>query len=351
MNNLENYLFYYGRTNKELGHRVLKQLSELLGQSIKFNLIDFGTWRDGCPNDKIVNFEEVKGKNIIFFDSLTSKTAMFDYLSLAYTFKHQYKAASVIAVNPFILVRRCDHEEKTEEIQYLRQYLHFLSVAGVNELIAVTPHSDYMGKTAREYGIKFTPVYTDFSRTLKTIVPKNEPIIIYSPDAGSIPRAIAHAKKISASTVVFDLKLRKSNNKTEIIQAEQDVVDEIKVKNNIEFDFDFEKIKYISEIDVKDVNVIMIDDELSSGNTAVNTAKKLLRKGAKAIYFAFTHPVCVNGWKPTLFSEKIFTKVLAQNTIIRDEENRTGGKIIDCFTSEVVAAALYEIITSNKDSN
>lgn len=344
MENLENYLFYYGRGNKELGHQVLRQLGELLGQPLKFNFIDFGTWRDGCPNDKIVDFNEVRGKNIIFFDSLTTKTAVLDYLSLAYAFKHQYHAGNLIAVNPFILTRRCDHEEKKEEIQYLRQYLKFLSTAGVSELVAVTPHSDYMGQVAEEYGMKFHPVYTDFSRTLKTIVPKNERILVYSPDKGSIPRAIAHAKKIPASTVVFDLKLRKSNNKTEIVQAEQDIINEIKFKYSQEFDFNIDYIKYISEIDITGANIIMIDDELSSGGTAIDTAKKLMGIGAKAVYFAFTHAVCSNGWKPTLFSEPIFTKILAQNTIIRDEENRTGGRIIDVSANEVIAAALYEII-------
>jgi len=116
MTNLSNFLFYRGRNNKALGQDVLVLVNELLGKpfgiSPEFKLIDFGSWRDGCPNDRIIDFNNVEGKNIIFFDSLISKTAMLDFLSLVYAFKHQYKAARVIAVNPFILVRRNDHEEK-----------------------------------------------------------------------------------------------------------------------------------------------------------------------------------------------------------------------------------------------
>lgn len=344
---LSNYLFFCGRGNKALGQEVLKILSELLGQPLRFNFIDFGSWRDGCPNDRIIDFKEIAGKNIIFFDSLISKTAMFDFLSLVYAFKHQYGAKSVTVINPFILVRRDDHEEKNDEIQYLKQYLNFLSVSGATELISCVPHSDYMGKTAENFGIKFRPAYMDFSRTLKTIVPKQEKIIIYSPDRGSIPRAIAHAKKIPGALVLFDLKFRQTNNQTEIITPESKVIEDIRQKATAEFNFDINLIKYISEVDVTDANVIMIDDELSSGGTANSTAKKLKKLGAKAIYFAFTHAVCVNGWKLTTFWDEPFTKVLAGDTIIRDDTNRTGGKIIDCSTAEVIAAAAYESINES----
>ncbi|MDD3285467.1 MAG: hypothetical protein PHG95_02430 [Patescibacteria group bacterium] len=272
---------------------------------------------------------------------------MLDFINLTYAFKNQYKAAHVIAVNPFILVRRNDHEEKGEEIQYLKQYLHFLSVAGADELIACVPHSDYMGAMAESFGIKFRPAYMDFSRTLKTIVPKHENIFVYSPDKGSIPRAIAHAKKIQGSAVIFDLKVRKINNQTEIFSAGENDIEAIKQAASKKFEFDINMIKHISEVDISGANIIMIDDELASGGTANSTAKKLKGLGAKAIYFAFTHAVCVNGWKLTTFFENPFEKVLAGDTIIRDDTNRTGGKIVDCSTNEVIAAAIYEAITES----
>lgn len=346
--NKSDFLFFRGRNNKELGQKVLETLNELLGKpagnSFDFEHIDFGNWRDGCPNDKIIDYQKIKEKNIIFFDSIISKTAMLDFINLTYAMKHQYGAARIIAVNPFILVRRNDHEEKIEELQYLKQYLHFLSTAGCDELIACTPHSDYMGMTAENFGMKFRPVYMDFSRTLKTLVPKNEQIFLYSPDKGSIPRAIAHANKIQGSIVIFDLKIRKNNNQTEIFDAAENEIEIIKQEYASKFNFDINRIKHISEVIIKGANVIMIDDELASGGTANSTAKKLKELGAKAIYFAFTHPVCVNGWKLTTFFQNPFEKVLAGDTIIRDDTNRTGGKIIDCSTSDVIAAAIYERI-------
>ena len=42
---------------------------------------------------------------------------------------------------------------------------------------------------------------------------------------------------------------------------------------------------------VRGKDVVIVDDEISSGGTVVNAAKLLKRKGAKKIYVLVTHPV------------------------------------------------------------
>jgi phosphoribosylpyrophosphate synthetase len=338
----EEYLIFCGRGNRPLGIEVLKLLGEYLGKNLEFKFIDFGVWRDGCPNDKIINFEEVKGKKIILFDSLTTKEAMFDFAQIVMAFRKQYGAASLLAVNPFLLVRRCDHEEKMQEISYLKHYVELLAFAGVTDMIVCAPHSDEIANNCKKVGINFEPAYMDFSRALKTIVPKGEKVIFYSPDEGSIPRAIAHARKMPGAKVMFNLKIRKENNKTEILKAEKELIAALIAKYSEEFNFNL--LSYIDEKEIKDANIIMIDDELSSADTASSTARDIKAKQAKAIFFAFTHPVCVNGWKQNIFFNNPFTKILAGNTIIRGENNRTGGKIIDISTAEVIAAAMYGLM-------
>lgn len=336
------YLFFCGRGNRPLGLEVLKILGEYLGKNLEFSFVDFGIWRDGCPNDRIIDFEEVRGKKIILFDSLTTKESMLDFVQLSMAFRRQYGAASLLAVNPFLLVRRCDHEEKNEEINYLKDYIELLAFAGVTDMITCSPHSDAIARNCKEVGIKFEPAYMDFSRAFKTVVPKGEKTIFYSPDEGSIPRAIAHAKKIPGSRVMFNLKIRKKNNQTEIRKPSPEEIEAVIKKYSEEFDF--ELLSHLNEDEIIGANIVMIDDEMSSGGTANSTAHELKEKGAKAIFFAFTHPVCVNGWKPTLFSNNPFAKILAGNTIIRNEFNRTGGKIIDISTAEVIASAMYGMI-------
>ncbi len=338
------YLIFCGRGNRPLGLEVLKLLGEYLGKPLEFSFVDFGFWRDGCPNDKIIDFEEVKGKKIILFDPLTTKESMLDFVQLSMAFRRQYGAASLLAVNSFSLLRRCDHDEKMEEIAYLKHYIELLAFAGVTDMIVCAPHSDAIAKDCKAVGINFEPAYMDFSRALKTVVPKGEKTIFYSPDEGSIPRAIAHAKKMpgAGAKVMFNLKIRKGNNQTEIRKPSAEEIEAVIKKYSEEFDF--ELLSYLDESEIKDANIIMIDDEMSSGGTANSTGRSLKEKGAKAIFFAFTHPVCVNGWKQTLFFNNPFTKVLAGNTIIRDEFNRTGGKIIDISTAEVIASAMYGMI-------
>lgn len=339
---MEDYLFYCGRGNGSLSHELLKKLGEYLGTPLKYEFVDFGTWRDGCPNDRIINFENIKDKNIVFFDSLLSKEDLYDYLSLCWAFKHQYKAKRLIAITPFNLLRRCDHDEKAEEIQYLRQYIGFLANAGVDDLIVCTPHSEGFNHYCQEYGINFYPAFMDFTPDLKTILPKEGKIVFYSPDEGSIARAIAHAKKIKGSIVLFDLKNRKANNQTEILEAKENNISEIISKYRLKFEF--EDLYYVQTDLFQGANIIMIDDEMASGGTANSTAHKLKSMGVKNIYFAFTHTVCVNGWKYTLFYKNPFTRVIAGNTIPRGESDRTGGKIVDVSVAQVLASALYGIV-------
>jgi ribose-phosphate pyrophosphokinase len=339
---MEEYLFYCGRGNGSLSHELLTKLGEYLGTPLSYKFIDFGTWRDNCPNDRITKYENIKGKNIIFFDSLLNKEDLYDYLSLCWAFKHQYQAKKLIAVTPFNLLRRCDHDEKIWEIQYLRQYIDFLSHAGVDDLVVCTPHSENFEAYCKEYGINFHPAYMDFTQDLKIIVPKEGKTVFYSPDEGSIARAIAHAKKIKGSIVLFDLKNRKTNNQTEIINAAEEQIAEI--IDRYKSKFEFEDLYYVQPELFQGANIIMIDDEMASGETANRTAEKLKKLGANNVYFAFTHPVCVNGWKSTLFHKNPFNRVIAGNTIPRGESNRTEGKIVDVSVAQVLASALYKII-------
>lgn len=347
--NVNNYLFYSGKGNRPLGEQVLKILGEYLGTPLRFEYIDFGVWRDGCPNDKIPNYNNLESKHVIFFDSLFQKVAMLDFLQLAMAFRKQYGAKKLLAVIPFLLPRRCDHEEAEYqfEINYLSHYLEMMAFCGVTNMIVCTPHSEAIKRNCERLGIEFMPANMDFSRAIKTIVPGAEEISIYSPDEGSIPRAIAHAKNISNSQVIFDLKKRHKNNRAEIV-SDNKLAQEIISKYSQELDY--QSITYADSQDITGMNIVIIEDEMSSGETANKTAKKLRSLGAKSIYFAFTNPVCVNGWKYTLFDQSPFTRILAGDTIPRDESNRTGGKIIDVSVAEVLAMTIYRMLMEMEKS-
>ncbi len=321
-------------------------MGEYLGSRISPSFIDFGEWRDSCPDNKIPKFRELKGKSIVLFDSIISEKFILEFVTLVMALKRQYQAYRLIAVLPFLLTRRCDHEESehNHEINYLSFYLELLKVAGVDDLIVCTPHSDAMEKKCADLGINFYQARMDFSRAIKTIVPKGEKVVFYSPDQGSISRAIFHAQHFSGSLALFNLKERKLNNQTEIILVNQDKIN--RIMSDFCRDFSCDNIRYFSEEEIADSNVVIIEDEMSSGGTANQTAKKLKLAGARAIYFAFTHPVCVNGWKYTLFDGDPFARVLSGDAIIRDQSNRTWGKVLDVSTAETIAPALYKVLIS-----
>lgn len=258
-------------------------------------------------------------------------------------FKKQYGAKKIIAVISFLFTRRTDHEEPEYnfEINYLRFCLEILAFAGVDIIISCTPHSEAMSKISQEVGIEFIPVYMDFSPTIKTITPKDEPLVFYSPDEGSVLRAVYHARNFYNSKVVFDFKRRKLNNKTEILESLD--VDEIKKIKELALErFGYDQVFHSDEVDISGFQVVMIEDELASGGTANTTARKLIMKGAKSIIFAFTHPVCTTGWKSSLFFENPFIRIMSTDSIPRGPEKRTMGRILDISVARDLSSAIYK---------
>ncbi len=351
----EEVLFYCGLGNSQLGKEVLTTLSEYTGEKLSFSFIDFGSWRDSCPNDKFRDYEKIRGKTIVLFSSIYSKELMLDYIYLSRSLKKQYGAERIIAVIPFILSRRCDHEgpEHDYELNYLRMDIELLKFAGVDYLVCCTPHSDAMGMLCEENDIKinFYPAYMDFSPVIKAIVPRSEKIVFYSPDLGSVPRAIAHARDLSNSIVFFSTKHRRLNSEIEIFKSEDESEIE-KIIKHLRVSYRYDKIEHVSfeslSEHIKDAHVVMVEDEVSSGSTANKTAIKIKEMGAKAVYLAFTHPVLVNGWKQTLFDKIPFSKVLSGNTIPRNDINRTGGRVLDVSAASVISRRVYEIFQELK---
>lgn len=344
--NEDDFLFYRGRHNTPLNDKFLEKINEYAGTRVRWRFLNFGNWADGCPNDRIINHrtkaEDLEGKTIVLFVTLDTQVTMMDCLHLCMAFKTTYKVKKILLVISFLLVRRNDHDERNEEIPYLKQYCEFLSYAGVSDIIYCEPHSGAMAKYCQALGIRFVPAYVDFSEKIKGILPRGEKAkkVFYSPDQGSLPRAIAHAKK-SSTMVVFDLKKRQ-NNETRIREASADEINA--VISEYSQKFNFTDIKHSSSVDLTGYDVIMIDDERTTGGTANNTARKLRDKWNANIYFLYTHGVSVSAWDMTLFKDNPFKNVVACDTIERDAVDRTGGRIVDTSAADALAIETLGVI-------
>ncbi len=69
-----------------------------------------------------------------------------------------------------------------------------------------------------------------------------------------------------------------------------------------------------------------------------------MKSGAVAVYAALTHPVCSDGWKRKVFYRNPFTKIIMGNTIPRDTEKRTGGRVHDVSLTGPMASKIVQVL-------
>jgi len=331
-------LFYSGNGNHQLGAQILKQVTEYLGSTAKFSHTDFGEFPDGESDAQIPKYSNINGKVVVFYQSVFSTELFEEALELIWAMKKQYGAKHVIAVFPFMIFRRQDHKENMSEICRLRMAIDRLKHAGVDELITISPHSSKMAEFCEEFEIKMHEVdpSTLFASTIDAYT--SEVPVVYSPDRGSIPRAIALAK-LTNSKVIFSLKERGLNNDTKILPKEQKQVEEI-IKHYTEEGFT--DIHYADASRIKGQTIVMVEDEVSTGGTANKTGQRLKQLKAKEIIFLAVHPVFVSGWRRKLFDDEPFDKVIMGNTIPRDYGKQTGGLIHTVDTSGLLGKGLFK---------
>lgn len=351
-------VFLCGNGNYELSSDILKVISELFGQTCTFDHINFNKWPEGEFDNRIVQYEKIKGKVVVFFQSMYTLELSREALDLIWACKHQYGARSIIGVFPFLLNRRQDpmmsendkepfskKVAKPDEIQRLKQTIHLLRVCGVDEMLVATPHSVIMARECANYGIKFHEIDPSslFATTLETYVhPENRSLVkIYSPDAGSLLRAINLAK-ILHCPALFSLKNRATNNKTSIVSTKEKEV--AKMVDDFKAHYNFDEIYYADPNLVAGQIIAIVEDEVASCTTVNDTGLLLKQYQAKAILLFATHAVLTFGWRNKLFHLDPFTKIIMTDTIPRGNDKRTGGKIFDLSLAPLFGSSIFRIL-------
>jgi len=340
MKTIPDILFYSGNGHHRFGAEMLYNLNELLGTQSCFSHTDFEEFPDEESDARFPNFKNIRDKPVIFYQSIYNAQLFMEALQSIWSLKMQYRAIYLIAVIPFMIYRRQDHLENQTEVCRLKMAIDFLKAAGVNELISVTPHSEKMKTFSHEDGIKFHEVDLSslFVSRINTYL--SDPPLVYSPDAGSIPRAIKIARLLN-SQIIFSLKNRGLNNNVEIKMDE-----EAEIKATIKFyqAQGFQEINFADSSTINGASIVMVEDEVSTGSTANQTGCRLRQLGAKKIIFLATHPVLVRGWRRKLFDNNPFTKIIMSNTIPRNYEKMTGGLIDDVSAAPLTAEILYKVL-------
>jgi len=282
-------------------YKNLKKKSE----KFHLNEVHVQRFRDGEIKTKIK--DNVRQKKCFFIhDSSKNPAEWFLELLLVNETLKNSSAYEVNDVLPYLKFSRQDRKDESRVPISARVVADCISVYA-SRIITSDVHSPQIQGF---YRIPFDNLYT-FS-TILGYLKNNHPeilenLVIMSPDAGGADRAKSFAKRLGTEEFVVGYKHRK-------VAGE---VAEFKLLG-----------------DVKDKNVLIIDDMIDSGNSLVEAAKKTKEQGAKKVFAYATHGLFNENAREKLSKE--LDKTFVSNSIPQqDYENIETISLVDLFSEAI----------------
>ena len=243
---------FAGTASRYMGEEICKDLGIELG---KMNIQHFA---DG---EFEVSFEEtVRGCEVYLVQSTFPSTDNLMELLLMVDAAKRASAHSVIAVIPYFGWARQDRKDKPRVSIAAKLVAYLLMAAGVNRVITMDLHADQI------QGFFNVPV--DHLYASSVFIPyiqslKLEDMVIATPDVGGAKRANSYAKYLDVPLVLCHKQRAKAN-----VVATMTVIG-----------------------DVKDKNVILIDDMVDTAGTIAKAADLMMANGAKSVRAIASHAI------------------------------------------------------------
>ena len=243
---------FSGTKTKYLAEKICQQLECPLGNLVITHFAD---------GEFSVSFEEsIRGKDVFLVQSTFPNSDNLMELLLMIDAAKRASARSIIAVCPYFGWARQDRKDKPRVSIGAKLVADLLRVAGINRLITMDLHADQIQG--------FFDVPVDHLYASKVMLPYIESLhldnlVIATPDVGGSKRANTYAKYLQVPLVLC--------NKT---RARANVVENIQIIG-----------------DVKDKNVVLVDDMVDTAGTITRAADEMIKAGAKSVRAIASHCV------------------------------------------------------------
>ena len=289
--------------------------STLAREIASFLKIDLGKCVLERFSDGEIHFyidENIRGEDIFVIQS-GSYEANFHLMEL-FLMIDAFKRASaerITVVIPYYCYGRQDWKDRPRVPISARLVADLLQAAGATRILAMDLHSPQIQGffSIPVDNLMALPVLTNYIQTLKL-----KDLAVVSPDAGGVGRARLFAKRMSAGLAIID-KRRPAPNEAKVFHV-------------------------IGE--VKDCDVVILDDMVDTGGTLVESAEALKREGAKRIFAACSHPV-LSGKAVEKIENSNLEKLIVTNTIPLQGKSKSSNKIMTLSVASLFGEAIRRI--------
>jgi len=248
-----NLLLFSGNANRQLSQEISEYLKIPLASA------EVTQFSDGEIQVQIN--QNVRGADVFVIqptcppvnNNLMELLIMVDALKRA-------SADRITAVVPYYGYARQDRKDRPRVPITAKLVADLLTAAGANRVLTIDLHA---GQIQGFFNIPVdhlfaAPVIIGYFQSLGW-----DQMCVVSPDAGGVERARAIAKRLGASLAIID-KRRIGPNLAQVMHIVGDV---------------------------RDKNVIIIDDIIDTAGTITQAVDSLIKQGARRVYASCTHPV------------------------------------------------------------
>ena len=275
---------FSGRSNLPLAEKIANTLGQKLGN------ISIRTFSDG---EIWVKYEEnIRGCDVFIIQSTNGPSENIMELALLVDAAVRASADTVTVVMPYFGYGRQDRKDQPRVPISSRVIVDILTALGSDRIITLDLHSTQI------QGFANIPFDNLYSRSVlyeaikdEKLKPKNS--VVLAPDIGSVKMSQSYAKTLGMHFALID-KRRFAPNQAEINHLVGDL---------------------------KDMDVLIIDDMIDTAGTIVNAAEAAMDAGAKSVIVVATHGV-LSGPAINRLSHSVIKKIIITDTISIDKEKQ-----------------------------
>jgi ribose-phosphate pyrophosphokinase len=252
MSDNNSFLVFSGTKTRYLAEKICASLGCPLGNLVVTKFSD---------GEFVVSYEQsIRGKDVFLVQSTFPNSDNLMELLLMVDAAKRASARNIIAVMPYFGWARQDRKDKPRVSIGAKLVADMLSAAGIDRLITMDLHADQI------QGFFNVPV--DHLYASGVILPylqslKIKDLVIASPDVGGAKRAGSYSKYLGCPLVLCNKKRARAN-----------VVESMQIIG-----------------DVKDKNVVIIDDMVDTAGTITKAANIMKEAGAASVRACASHCV------------------------------------------------------------
>lgn len=281
---IRNVRVFAGSAGRELGQEIADYLGIKVGKH-SHNVF---------ANENIfIRLEEsVRGKDVYLVQSFAHPVhdSIFELLIMVDALRRD-SAERINVVIPYLAYARSDKKDQPRVPITARLLANIIEVAGADRYITIDLHAGQIQGFFNIPGDALTAFHLLSDHMKKKNIPE---LVVASTDLGFAKNARNWAEKLGTTTNIIEKRRRSNEGKSEALTLIGDV---------------------------RDKNVLLVDDEVLTGGSVVNAVNLLRQEGARDIYLSFTHAILAGEAVERLASLNL-KEIVTTNTIPIPEEKR-----------------------------